>query len=404
MIADTVQIGTRRRLPNRQFEPRAVVAPTSSIPRVVDEFWTARQRAAHSLHEISYRACFKPQLPRYFIERFSAPGDRVFDPFMGRGTTLVEAALLGRIPLGTDVNPLCSRLVRPRLAPPTFEEVTARLAEIDFRIPLTYPEELLVFFHSETLREICALRSYLLERERTQMLDMTDDWIRMVALNRLTGHSPGFFSVYTLPPNQAVSVAAQRKINERLKQTPPRRLVPDLILRKTRALLKDCTDESRRSLTAVRAAALVLAESAVAVPVIADESVRLVVTSPPFLDTVDYAADNWLRAWFAGVNAVPTGLCVFRNVADWVQAMTKVLTECGRMLRVGGHLVFEVGEVRGGTVRLEEQAMEAGLRAGLRPDHVMINSQRFTKTSNCWGVSNGIKGTNTNRIVVFRKT
>ena len=35
----------------------------------------------------------------------------------------------------------------------------------------------------------------------------------MIALNRLTGHSPGFFSVYTLPPNQAVSVKAQRKIN-----------------------------------------------------------------------------------------------------------------------------------------------------------------------------------------------
>ena len=42
-----------------------------------------------------------------------------------------------------------------------------------------------------------------------------DDWIRMVALNRLTGHSAGFFSVYTLPPNQAVSVKSQRKINER---------------------------------------------------------------------------------------------------------------------------------------------------------------------------------------------
>jgi len=31
------------------------------------------------------------------------------------------------------------------------------------------------------------------------------DWVRMVALGRLTGHSPGFFSVYTLPPNQAVT-------------------------------------------------------------------------------------------------------------------------------------------------------------------------------------------------------
>jgi tRNA G10 N-methylase Trm11 len=75
------------------------------VPTFVNEFWTARQRQAHSLHEISYRACFKPQLPRFFIERLTHAGDIVYDPFMGRGTTLVEAALLGRVPCGSDVNP-----------------------------------------------------------------------------------------------------------------------------------------------------------------------------------------------------------------------------------------------------------------------------------------------------------
>ena len=54
-----------------------------------NEFWTAKQRAASRLHEVSYRACFKPQLPRFFIERLTQPGDLVYDPFMGRGTTLV---------------------------------------------------------------------------------------------------------------------------------------------------------------------------------------------------------------------------------------------------------------------------------------------------------------------------
>jgi hypothetical protein len=403
MIAEAVPTGVKRARTTRRSAAGGGGALTSSVPVVVGEFWTSRQRAAHSLHEISYRACFKPQLPRYFIERFSEPGGRVFDPFMGRGTTLVEAALLGRVPLGTDANPLCAQLVRPRLAPPMIEAVARRLDEIDFALNAPGLEDLLVFFHPETLREICALRAYLLERAGAQTLDGTDEWIRMVALNRLTGHSPGFFSVYTLPPNQAVSVLAQRKINARLKQQPPRRHVPALILKKTRALLKDCTEETRRVLAEVRPSARVLTASAVALPALADESVSLVVTSPPFLDTVDYAADNWLRAWFAAVSAEPAELCVFRQAADWVLAMTKALAECGRVLQCGGHLVFEVGEVRGGTVRLEEQALEAGAKAGLQPVRVMINSQRFTKTSNCWGVTNGTKGTNTNRIVVFRK-
>jgi hypothetical protein len=45
-----------------------IAANSLSIPCFVNEFWTSRQRQANSLHEISYRACFKPQLPRFFIE------------------------------------------------------------------------------------------------------------------------------------------------------------------------------------------------------------------------------------------------------------------------------------------------------------------------------------------------
>ena len=61
----------------------------------INEFWTSKQRAASGLHEISYRACFKPQLPRFFIERLTSAQDYlIYDPFLGRGTTLIEAALL----------------------------------------------------------------------------------------------------------------------------------------------------------------------------------------------------------------------------------------------------------------------------------------------------------------------
>src|SRR6266496_4940560 len=94
-----------------------------AVPVFVNEFWTSKQRAANSLHEISYRACFKPQLPRFFIERLTRPGDVVYDPFMGRGTTPVEAALLGRIPFGNDINPLSLTFTQPRLRPPTLEQV-----------------------------------------------------------------------------------------------------------------------------------------------------------------------------------------------------------------------------------------------------------------------------------------
>jgi hypothetical protein len=43
------------------------------------------------------------------------------------------------------------------------------------------------------------------------------------------------------------------------------------------------------------------------------------------------------------------------------------------------------------------------MAAGLEPLLVVINAQQFTKTANCWGVANNRKGTNSNRIVLFRK-
>jgi hypothetical protein len=53
-----------------------------------------------------YPARFSPTFARQVILAFSKPGDLVFDPFMGGGTTLVEARALGRRAAGTDISSL----------------------------------------------------------------------------------------------------------------------------------------------------------------------------------------------------------------------------------------------------------------------------------------------------------
>jgi hypothetical protein len=294
-------------------------------------------------------------------------------------------------------------LTRPRLRPPRLEDVAQRLQQIDFAAPDEFPEDLLVFFHPDTLRAIASLKKYLLARRAAAALDALDDWICLLALNRLTGHSPGFFSVYTLPPNQAVSVKSQRKINADRNQTPPPRDVPALILKKTRQLLRDCDTPTRRVLASVAPRALLLTQPAARTPQIPDCSVALVVTSPPFLDVVDYATDNWLRCWFLGLDAKSVKLTVPKKLDAWQAAMTEVFHELHRVLKPGGHVAFEVGEIHAGKTRLEEAVLPCGVAAGLEPELVLINDQQFTKTANCWGVANMAKGTNTNRIVLFRK-
>jgi len=369
------------------------------------EFWTSRQRQASSLQEVSYRACYKPQLPRLFIERLTQPGDRVYDPFSGRGTTALEAALLGRQVAANDINPLSEILARPRLRPPEPEAVASRLASIPLGGAPEDGVDLSMFYHPETEAEIRALRDWFLARSRSGELDTVDAWIRMVATNRLTGHSPGFFSVYTLPPNQALSAEKQVQINRKRKQTPEYRDTHALVLKKSRQLLSGLTEGARRNLEAAAPDARFLTGDARRTAGLESDSVRLTVTSPPFLDVVQYAADNWLRCWFCGLDAEAIGrnITMSRTVEAWADTMQEVFRELFRVTKAGGHVAFEVGEVRKGTVRLEEVVLPLGIRAGFRPLGILVNTQSFTKTANIWGVDNNAKGTNSNRIALFEK-
>jgi hypothetical protein len=385
------------------------------VPRLTNELWTARQRQGHSLHELSYRACFKAELPRFFLQRLTRPGDRVLDPFLGRGTTLLEAALLRRVPLGNDANPLSRILIEPRLDPPEPGEVDSRIDELAACIADPGPDpgepgepgepDLEVFYHPATLVSVRALRRWFLAREADGRLDRADRWLRMVSTNRLTGHSPGFFSVRTMPPNQAVSIETQRKLNARLGLVPPQRDVLAILGNKSRSLLRDLTPGARAALSAVRDGAMLTVGDAADLASIADASVQCTVTSPPFLDVVDYAKDNWLRCWFNGLDANTIARCLTtsRRLDDWSRFVAGVFSELWRVTRPGGWIVFEVGEVRGGRVRLEEQVIPAATAAGFEAVGVVVHAQRFTKTANCWGVSNNNKGTNTNRLVLLQK-
>ena len=378
-----------------EFGTRTQTERIDDVPYFINEFWTARQRQANRIHEISYRACFKPQLPAFFINRMTAPNDVVYDPFMGRGTTPIESTLRGRIPYGNDINPVSIALTEPRVNPPEIFEVAQRLKEIPWTEFKGFSnDELLVFYHPDTLAKIEGLRSWLLQREQDRTMDLVDKWLRMIAVNRLTGHSSGFFSVYTMPPNQAVSLKSQRRINERKKQSPGVRDVQALIWKKSKSLLSQQVSRAKHY--------LFTNEMSHQTSQIPDSSVDLVVTSPPFLDVVDYETDNWLRGWFIGIEPETVDITMANNIDAWRDFIHETLVELSRVVRNDGYVAFEVGEVRSATVRLEQEVIAATEQTPFEILGVMVNQQNFTKTANCWGVDNNNLGTNSNRIVILR--
>lgn len=71
--------------------------------------------ATHNFH--AFPAKFPPQLPELFITALTEPGDVILDPMSGSGTTIVEAFLRERRSVACDIDPLALRLIRTKVTP-----------------------------------------------------------------------------------------------------------------------------------------------------------------------------------------------------------------------------------------------------------------------------------------------
>ena len=177
-------------------------------------------------------------------------------------------------------------------------------------------EDLLHFYHKDTLREIISLKEYLLKREEEALSTTLMHGSEWSPSTDWTGHSSGFFSVYSLPPNQAVTAKRQRKSTNNGTRFRITERLSLAFLKKSKSLLKDWKgvrlDAFENDLTGV----LSTSDSR-KVLLIPDDSASLVVTSPPFLDIVDYQGDNWLRCWFIGVDSSTIEISQLKAIEDW---------------------------------------------------------------------------------------
>ena len=66
--------------------------------------WSFPERGNWATHDANYRGNCSPYVVRNLLLRYSKEEDWILDQFVGGGTSLVEAKLLGRNAIGTDVN------------------------------------------------------------------------------------------------------------------------------------------------------------------------------------------------------------------------------------------------------------------------------------------------------------
>jgi hypothetical protein len=261
------------------------------------------------LHSICpYFAMFPESFAETHIKALTAEGDYVFDPFSGRGTTLLQSLLMGRPAIATDINPVAFCVSGAKAKTPTLSATLRELTRLREQF-LSFPRGVLIrertklppFFHRafyySTLEQILFLRRILNWRHNS-----AHRFIATLALGSLHGdmdRSSSYFSNQmprTISPKPKYSIEYWR----RLRLWPRKRDVFSILVNRARLRL----DTNRPRLRG-RAALLDARKAASAFPLLHGR-IKAIITSPPYFNVTNYEEDQWLRLWFLGYPARPT--------------------------------------------------------------------------------------------------
>jgi len=316
----------------------------------------------HRFHSICpYFAIF----PEQFVAEnlvWSKPGDVVFDPFSGRGTTVLESLLRGRRAAGVDTNPVAVCLSNAKADPPPLTALLQRIRLLARRLgPGTGPELADRFFnacfHPKTLHQLLALRASLEWRT-----DQVDRFIAAMVLGLLHGesHRSGRYFSNRMPRTISTKPGYSIRWWREHGCSAPERDVFEILLLEADFRYRSAPPELRGWIAEgdCRGASGFFPELV--------GKVGLVVTSPPYLDTTDFGEDQWLRLWFLGGPTVPHRRRV--SVDDRHRSRTRYWTfleEAWRglrpLLRDGAHVVVRIGGKK-----LTQDQCRAGLESTMK--------------------------------------
>ena len=297
-----------------------------------------------TLHQLApYIGKMKSTMAGALIDLFTSPGDTVLDPFVGSGTVGLECLLRGRNFVGADVNPYSLVLTGAKLTPPSsLEEALAHAEEhieagLDLagRLDLTAPKWVRAFFHPRPLREVQGVVEHL-TREG-------EHFLLACLLGVLHHQRPGFLSY---PSSHLVPYLRTMKF--------PRDEYPEMYEYRdvrTRLLAKVKRAYRRPAKFAPEVEGRFVDSSAADLR-LPNGSVDAVVTSPPYMNALDYARDNRLRMWFLGVRRFRHYDKKLNTRDRFVDLMTESLRSIADALRPGGTCVLVVGEARRKRVRV----------------------------------------------------
>lgn len=278
-------------------------------------------------------------MARALVSQWTRPGETVVDPFCGCGVVPLEAAAAGRSVTAGDWNPYAILLTKAKLSPPKSLKAAERrlkrvwrlsrelLSDQDLR---RIPQWVRKFFHPETLRSALAFRDACVK---------TDDHFLLACLLGILHHQrPGFLSY---PSSHLVPYLRDRNFPR--EQFPylydERDVLSRLAAKIRRTYRRTPSSFGKRRVREIDARLFPRVRG-----------IDAVITSPPYMNELDYVRDNRLRLWFIH-KRLPEGIeTVGTNRATAFEDLMRTL--CRRLapsIRRRGKFVLVIGDAtRGG--------------------------------------------------------